>query len=98
TKISLGIRLDAIRRTGFSNLTAASEPIMDYLAVKVPNWSKGQAKRLGTRRQAKGQIVAFGRSLESALMKAIESMTNERIDSMLTQFLNIDDFQLEENL
>lgn len=98
TKISLGIRLDAIRRTGFSNLTAASEPIMDYLAVKVPNWSKGQAKRLGTRRQAKGQIVAFGRSLESALMKAIESMTNEKIDSMLTQFLNIDDFQLEENL
>lgn len=98
TKISLGIRLDAIRRTGFSNLTAASEPIMDYLAVKVPNWSKGQAKRLGTRRQAKGQIIAFGRSLESALMKAIESMTNERIDSMLTQFLNIDDFQLEENL
>ena len=91
TKISLGIRLDAIRRTGFSNLTAASEPIMDYLAVKVPNWSKGQAKRLGTRRQAKGQIVAFGRSLESALMKAIESMTNEKIDSMLTQFLNIDD-------
>ena len=71
---------------------------MDYLAVKVPNWSKGQAKRLGTRRQAKGQIVAFGRSLESALMKAIESMTNEKIDSMLTQFLNIDDFQLEENL
>lgn len=53
TKISLGIRLDAIRRTGFSNLTAASEPIMDYLAVKVPNWSKGQAKRLGTRRQAR---------------------------------------------
>lgn len=35
--------------------------------------------------------------LESA-NEAIESMTNERIDSILTQFLNIDDFQLEENL
>lgn len=99
TKVSIGETLMDIQRVGSEILTAANEPILDYVAIKIPNWSdKINRTRLGTRKKATSQLVAFGRTLESALMKAIRSIPIREIDGKFMRNMKVDDFKLEENL
>lgn len=99
TKVSFGENLIDIKRVGSKILTAANEPILDYVAIKIPNWSdKINRTRLGTRKKATSQLVAFGRTLESALMKAIRSIPIREIDGKFMSNMKVDDFELEENL
>lgn len=78
TKIAIGYRLDEIQNAVTGCTTAASEPTVDYVAVKFPKWPFDKfiyAKRdLGTQMKATGEVMAIGKSFEQALMKAVRGL------------------------
>lgn len=78
-KIALGCKLYEIQNEITGVTTAASEPAIDYCAVKVPKWSfehfgEKTTRTLGDTMQATGEAFAVGTSFELAFLKAIRSM------------------------
>jgi len=77
-KIAIGKRLDEIPNAVTQRTTAAFEPALDYLVVKVPRWpfdKFGTGDRtIGTQMKATGEVMAIDRSFEAALQKAIRSL------------------------
>lgn len=78
TKIALGYKLDEIQYGSAGRITAASEPVMDYVVLKIPRWPFdkfiGADKVLGTRMKATGEVMAVGDGFEDALLKAVRSL------------------------
>ena len=66
-KIAIGKRLDEIPNAVTQRTTAAFEPALDYLVVKIPRWpfdKFGTGDRaLGTQMKATGEVMAIDRSL-----------------------------------
>ena len=58
--------------------TAAFEPALDYLVVKIPRWPFDKFpdgdRTLGTQMKATGEVMAIDRSFEAALQKAVRSL------------------------
>ena len=77
-KIAIGKRLDEIPNAVTQRTTAAFEPALDYLVVKIPRFpfdKFGTGDRaLGTQMKATGEVMAIDRSFEGALQKAIRSL------------------------
>jgi carbamoyl-phosphate synthase large subunit len=77
-KIALGRTLDQIRNAVTGQTSAAFEPALDYVVLKIPRWPfdkfPGAERRLGTQMQATGETMAIGRSVEEALLKAMRSL------------------------
>ncbi|MCC6177799.1 MAG: carbamoyl-phosphate synthase large subunit [Chloroflexi bacterium] len=77
-KIAIGKRLDEIPNAVTQRTTAAFEPALDYLVVKVPRWpfdKFGTGDRtIGTQMKATGEVMAIDRSFEAALQKAFRSL------------------------
>jgi carbamoyl-phosphate synthase large subunit len=77
-KIAIGKRLDEIPNAVTQRTTAAFEPSLDYLVVKIPRFpfdKFGTGDRaLGTQMKATGEVMAVDRSFEGALQKAIRSL------------------------
>ncbi len=74
-KIAIGLNLDEITNPITQAGCACFEPALDYVVVKIPRWpfdkfSLGD-RRLGTQMKATGEVMAIGRSFESALHKAV---------------------------
>lgn len=78
TKIALGYALNEIENVGNGSANVFFEPVLDYVAVKIPKWPFDKfvtAKRtLGTQMKATGEVMAINLSFEGALMKAIRSL------------------------
>lgn len=59
--------------TGTTHL--GTEPAMDYVAVKVPRWDLGKFsavdRHIGAEMKSVGEALAFGRTFEEALQKAL---------------------------
>lgn len=77
SKIAVGKRLDEITNMVTGKSTAAFEPALDYCVVKIPRWpfdkfASGD-RSIGTQMKATGEVMAIGRTFESALGKAIRS-------------------------
>src|SRR5919201_1979347 len=77
-KIAVGKRLDEIPNAVTRQTTAAFEPALDYLVVKIPRWpfdkfASGD-RTLGTQMKATGEVMAIDRSFEAALQKAVRSL------------------------
>ncbi|MFC1898770.1 carbamoyl-phosphate synthase large subunit [Chloroflexota bacterium] len=77
-KIAVGKRLDEIPNAVTGKTTAAFEPALDYLVVKIPRWpfdkfASGD-RVLGTQMKATGEVMAIDRCFEAALQKAIRSL------------------------
>src|SRR5215210_5683772 len=77
-KIAIGKRLDEIPNAVTRQTTAAFEPALDYLVVKIPRWpfdkfASGD-RTLGTQMKATGEVMAIDRSFEAALQKAVRSL------------------------
>ncbi|MFH2100562.1 MAG: carbamoyl-phosphate synthase large subunit [Candidatus Micrarchaeota archaeon] len=76
TKIALGRRLHEIKNA-ITGTSAAFEPALDYVVVKIPRWPFDKFSRsnrkLGTMMKSTGEAMAIGRTFEEALMKAIRS-------------------------
>ncbi|HUH79558.1 MAG TPA: carbamoyl-phosphate synthase large subunit [Methanoregula sp.] len=80
-KIAIGMRLDEITNTVTGCTPASFEPTIDYIVVKVPRWPfdkfKGADRTLSTSMKSTGEVMAIGRTLEEAFMKAKRSLDTE---------------------
>jgi carbamoyl-phosphate synthase large subunit len=97
-KILMGQNLREIKLSGVQrhDSLALIEPAMDHVAVRFPTWSfasfKNADQQLNTRMKSTGSVMAFGRSAEEALQKAIRS-----VDSTTTaEQAALDESQLSE--
>jgi len=77
-KVAVGRRLDEIRNQVTGSTSAAFEPALDYVVVKVPRWPfdkfPGADRRLGTQMKSTGEVMAIERTFEQALAKALRSL------------------------
>ncbi len=77
-KIAVGKRLEQIPNAVTQRTTAAFEPALDYLVVKIPRWPfdkfPGGDRTLGTQMKSTGEAMAIDRSFEAALQKAVRSL------------------------
>ncbi len=77
-KIAIGKRLDEIPNAVTGKTTAAFEPALDYVVVKIPRWPFDKFPRgdrtIGTQMKATGEVMAIDRSFEAALQKAVRSL------------------------
>src|SRR5579883_2658424 len=77
-KIAVGKRLEDIPNPITGQTSAAFEPALDYVVVKIPRWPfdkfPAAERRLGTQMKATGEVMAIDRSFEAALQKAIRSL------------------------
>ena len=81
SKIAIGLRLDEITNTVTGCTPASFEPAIDYIVVKVPRWPfdkfKGADRTLSTAMKSTGEVMAIGRTLEEAFMKAKRSLDTD---------------------
>ena len=77
-KIAVGKRLDEIPNAVTQKTTAAFEPAMDYVVVKIPRWPFDKfplgERELGTQMKSTGEVMAMGRTFEAAFQKAVRSL------------------------
>jgi carbamoyl-phosphate synthase large subunit len=77
-KIAVGKRLDEIPNAVTQKTTAAFEPALDYVVVKIPRWPFDKFpvadRELGTQMKATGEVMAIDRNFEGALQKAVRSL------------------------
>ena len=77
-KIAIGKTLDQITNEVTGQTSAAFEPALDYCVVKIPRFPFDKFpeadRTIGTQMKATGEVMAIGRSFESALQKAIRSL------------------------
>ncbi|TMF27121.1 MAG: carbamoyl-phosphate synthase large subunit [Chloroflexi bacterium] len=77
-KIAIGKRLHEIPNAVTKKTTAAFEPALDYVVVKIPRWPfdkfAAADRTLGTQMKATGEVMAIDRTFEAALQKALRSL------------------------
>ncbi|MHB8630591.1 MAG: carbamoyl-phosphate synthase large subunit [Candidatus Limnocylindria bacterium] len=77
-KIAVGKRLWEIPNAVTKKTTAAFEPTLDYVVVKIPRWPfdkfRAADRRLGTQMKATGEVMAIDRTFEAAMLKALRSL------------------------
>jgi len=77
-KIAIGKRLHEIPNAVTKRTTAAFEPALDYVVVKIPRWPfdkfPAADRRIGTQMKATGEVMAIDRTFEAALLKAMRSL------------------------
>lgn len=75
---AVGLRLDEIPNYITTKTTAAFEPSIDYVVMKIPRFQMekfpGTDPRLSTQMKSVGEIMAIGRTFKEALGKAIRSL------------------------
>ncbi len=78
SKIAIGKTLDQIPNAVTQRTTAAFEPALDYVVVKIPRWPFDKFpfgdRTLGTQMKATGEVMAIDRTFEGALQKAVRSL------------------------
>jgi carbamoyl-phosphate synthase large subunit len=76
--IALGHRLHEMPNPATGGNSAAFEPAVDYVVVKLPRWPfdkfPGADRSLGVQMKATGEAMAIDREFGSALLKAIRSL------------------------
>ncbi len=76
-KLAVGYRLDELRND-ITGTSAAFEPTIDYVVVKVPRFAfekfQGADPRLTTQMKSVGEAMAIGRTFKEALQKAARSL------------------------
>lgn len=89
-KIALGFTLDEITNSVTGSTYSCFEPAIDYVVVKIPRWPFDKftkAKRtLGSQMKATGEVMALGRNLPSALLKAIRSLEMNFVSLLVPEF------------
>jgi len=74
-KIAIGLTLDEIQ---LANTKACFEPTLDYIVCKIARFPFDKftkaSNKLSTQMKATGEVMGVGRSMEEALLKAINSL------------------------
>ncbi len=77
-KIALGKKLTEIPNAVTKKTTAAFEPALDYVVVKIPRWDltkfKIDSREIGTEMKSVGEVMAIGRSFPEALQKGVRML------------------------
>jgi len=97
-KIAIGLTLDEIKNPVTLTTYAQFEPTLDYVVAKIPRWPFDKFsladRRLGTQMKATGEVMAMGRTLEEALLKAVRSLEIGTTHIYLDECLKISNDQL----
>jgi carbamoyl-phosphate synthase large subunit len=76
--LAVGYRLDEIVNDITKKTTAAFEPALDYVVVKIPRFSFekffGEDPELSTQMRSVGEVMAIGRSFKESLQKAMAAL------------------------
>ncbi len=76
--LAVGYRLDEVPNDITKRTTAAFEPTLDYVVVKMPRFQlekfPGADPRLNTQMKSVGEAMAIGRTFKEALGKALRSL------------------------
>ncbi len=76
--VAAGYTLDEITNDITGVTKAAFEPSLDYVVVKIPRWAfekfPGVNSTLGPQMKSVGEVLALGRTLPEALLKAVQSL------------------------
>ena len=82
-KIAVGMTLDEIPNSITGKTFASFEPSLDYCVLKIPRWPfdkfRTAESRLGTSMKSTGEVMAIGRCIEEALLKAVRSLEVDRV-------------------
>jgi carbamoyl-phosphate synthase large subunit len=82
-KIAVGQTLDEIRNVITGKTCAAFEPSIDYVVMKIPRWPfdkfRTVDRKLGTQMKSTGEVMAIGRNIQEALLKAVRSLEIDRV-------------------
>ena len=102
TKIAIGYNLHEIKNSITNETTAAFEPTLDYVVVKIPKWpfdkfASGD-RILGTKMKATGEIMAIGRTFTSAFKKAVTSLEEKSVGLLNREFKDYSNEQLKQDL
>ena len=101
-KIAVGLLLEEIKNPVTGETVAAFEPALDYVVVKIPCWPFDKFpvrdRKLGTQMQATGEVMALGRTIEEALLKAVRSLENRREGLIRPEMSLLSNTDLEERL
>ena len=78
-KLAIGYTLDELRNEITGGATPASfEPTIDYVVTKIPRFTfekfPGAVDRLTTQMKSVGEVMAFGRTFQESLQKAIRGL------------------------
>ncbi len=77
-KLAVGYTLDELKNDITQVTSAAFEPTIDYVVVKIPRFTfekfPGADSRLTTQMKSVGEAMAIGRTFKEALQKAIRSL------------------------
>ncbi|MBN1152136.1 MAG: carbamoyl-phosphate synthase large subunit, partial [Dehalococcoidia bacterium] len=78
SKVATGKRLDEIPNMVTGKTLASFEPTIDYIVAKIPRWPFDKFalgdRMIGSQMKATGEVMAIGRTFESALQKAVRSL------------------------
>jgi carbamoyl-phosphate synthase large subunit len=78
TKLAVGYTLDEVANEITGKTSAAFEPMLDYVIVKMPRFTFDKfpeaTRRLTTQMKSVGEAMAIGRSFPEALNKAVRSL------------------------
>ncbi len=81
-KLAVGYTLDEIPNDITRKTPASFEPVLDYVAVKLPrfNFDKfpGSPRELGVRMKSVGEVMALGRTFLEACFKGLRSLEHTR--------------------
>ena len=87
SKIALGKNLDEITNPVTGKTFSVFEPSLDYCVVKIPRWPFDKFpdadRTLGTQMKATGEVMGIERTFESALLKSIRSLENNKPDLLV---------------
>uniref|UniRef100_A0A832MMK6 Carbamoyl phosphate synthase large chain n=1 Tax=Pseudothermotoga hypogea TaxID=57487 RepID=A0A832MMK6_9THEM len=76
--LAVGLRLDEIANSITQKTSAAFEPSIDYVVVKMPRFQLEKFPacdpKLGTQMKSVGEVMAIGRTFKEALGKALRSL------------------------
>lgn len=79
-KLAVGFLLDEIKNDITQKTTAAFEPALDYVVVKIPKFAFekfSDEPTLTTQMRSVGEVMAIGRSFKESLQKAMASLEEE---------------------
>ncbi len=78
TRVALGQTLDRIENPVTGVTTAAYEPTLDYVVVKIPRWPFDKFPiadtAIGTQMKSTGEAMGIGRTFGAALLKAVRGL------------------------
>jgi len=101
-KIAVGYRLYEIANKVAGKTSAAFEPALDYVAVKMPKFPfekfAGTSHRLGTQMKATGEVMAISDTFESALLKALRGAEVKHSALLVRNLRSADDTELMQHL